>query len=360
MNPLIVIGELILRSIVFLLGLYLSAVVFHAAVRTFVLPRSAPDFVTGILFSALRKLFEWRLHWVESYDDRDRIMAFFAPYSLILLWPYWLTLQIFGFGAMLWATGVGSFWFALTVSGSSLLTLGFASGDRTIHIILEFAAGTVGLMLVALLIAYLPLMYTAFSRRENAVTRLAVRAGDPPSAVEMLLRFQRLGRLDRMTSIWLEWEVWFSEIEESHTSLAALVFFRSPQPEHSWVTAAGAVLDAASLRSAALDMPRDFQSELCIRAGFLALRRIADYFGVEYTLGPSFPEVPISINREEFEDVLDELERGGLPVRSDREAAWRDFGGWRVNYDEVLLRLSTLTMAPYAPWSSDRSLRPIE
>jgi hypothetical protein len=29
--------------------------------------------------------------------------------------------------------------------------------------------------------------------------------------------------------------------------------------------------------------------------------------------------------------------------------------GWRVNYDAVLVTLAGLVMAPYAPWSSDRS-----
>jgi hypothetical protein len=42
-------------------------------------------------------------------------------------------------------------------------------------------------------------------------------------------------------------------------------------------------------------------------------------------------------------------------LKADQEQAWRDFNGWRVNYDEVLLQLAAMTMAPYAPWSSDRS-----
>ena len=46
----------------------------------------------------------------------------------------------------------------------------------------------------------------------------------------------------------------------------------------------------------------------------------------------------------------------GVPIKSDREQAWRDFAGWRVNYDRVLIALATLVQAPYAPWSSDRSL----
>ena len=34
----------------------------------------------------------------------------------------------------------------------------------------------------------------------------------------------------------------------------------------------------------------------------------------------------------------------------------RDFAGWRVNYDTVLLELAELTDAPYAMWSSDRGV----
>jgi hypothetical protein len=49
-----------------------------------------------------------------------------------------------------------------------------------------------------------------------------------------------------------------------------------------------------------------------------------------------------------------------VPVVGDRDGAWRAFAGWRVNYDAVLIALAGLVMAPYAPWSSDRSttLRP--
>ena len=67
------------------------------------------------------------------------------------------------------------------------------------------------------------------------------------------------------------------------------------------------------------------------------------------------PDDPISISREEFIEIYELLAGSGLPVRPDRERAWRDFAGWRVNYDRVLLAFCGLVMAPYAPWSSDRS-----
>ena len=65
---------------------------------------------------------------------------------------------------------------------------------------------------------------------------------------------------------------------------------------------------------------------------------------------------PISIDRREFDQVCRQLTEAGVPLKADLDQAWRDFAGWRVNYDRVLLSLAALTMAPYAPWSSDRSM----
>ena len=44
-----------------------------------------------------------------------------------------------------------------------------------------------------------------------------------------------------------------------------------------------------------------------------------------------------------------------VPAPLHPEQAWADFHGWRVNYDDVLLNLAGLVMAPVAPWSSDRA-----
>jgi len=183
-----------------------------------------------------------------------------------------------------------------------------------------------------------------------------VRAGTPPSAIQLFKRYHRIHGLEKLDSLWITWEAWFADLEESHTSLGVLAFFRSPQPHRSWITAAGAILDAASLATSTIDIPRDPQTDVCIRAGFLALRHIADFFRIPYDPNPS-PTDPISISREEFEAACDELANAGVPLKLDRDQAWRDFAGWRVNYDIVLLALATLTMAPEAPWSSDRAMK---
>jgi len=189
------------------------------------------------------------------------------------------------------------------------------------------------------------------------VALLEVRAGSPPSGLTFLQRvYRNQGNVESLSSAWERWEEWFAAIEESHTSLVALVFFRSPMPDRHWITAAGAILDAAALLDSVVDEPRQIECVLMIRAGYVSLRRIADFFGtIPYNPNPD-PTEPISICREEFDEVYDDMLNSGIPVKADREQAWRDFSGWRVNYDRVLLGLARLTSAPYAVWSSDRTM----
>jgi hypothetical protein len=168
----------------------------------------------------------------------------------------------------------------------------------------------------------------------------------------MIRRYYRIHGLAQLSEVWRTWESWFADIEESHTSLPALVFFRSPHPDHSWVTAAGAVLDAAALMQSSVDFHDDPQAALCIRAGYLALGYIADFFKIPFNRHPRRGD-PIRISRAEYDQAIAELEESGIPVKADRELAWLDFMGWRVNYDATLLALAALTQAPESRWSYD-------
>ncbi|MCC7207888.1 MAG: hypothetical protein IT323_11310 [Anaerolineae bacterium] len=339
------------------LGLALVYVSLRSMVQTFVLPRSARDGIVTAVARALLGLFRGVLHLrgVETYEQRDRLMAFYAPVLLLVLPPVYLALISVGYTLIYLSLGYGDFTASFELSGSSLLTLGVMSANSSLLITaIMFTEATIGLTVIAVLIAYIPTMYGAFSRRETLVALLEVRAGSPPSAVQMIERMQRLERLERLHDIWPVWEQWFAELEETHTSLVALVFFRSPQASRSWITAAGTVLDAAALVASTLDIKREVNAEICIRAGYLALRKIADYFQIAYDPNPGRND-PVSISQAEFDQVYDDLLAVGIALKPDRQQCWEDFAGWRVNYDRVLLSLAALTMAPYAPWISDRS-----
>lgn len=346
----------LIHALTFLTGLAIVVATIYSAVETFVLPRSANDHLTRFVFRRILSFFLLFTRNARGYRERDRAMAFFAPVALLALPPTWIFLITVGYTFMFWSVGYGDFVKSFEVSGSSVLTLGFVAVDKFPEYILTFSEGLIGLMLIAILIAYLPTIYGAFQRREQIVTMLEVRAGSPPSAWEMIARYNRIHGLERLNEQWRVWEQWFVDIEESHTSIFAVIFFRSQQPDRSWITAAGTILDAAALARSTLDIPREPQADLCIRAGFLALRHICDFFRIPYEPNPK-PTDPISIARVEFDRVCDDMVKQGIPLIADRDQAWRDYSGWRVNYDVPLLALCALTMAPYAPWSSDRSTR---
>lgn len=346
--------EVVLRVLAFALGALVVGAVLQSAVRTVVVPRGEQVWLTRVTFLATRRVYELSARRRRTYEERERLFARYAPTSLILLPVAWALGIIIGFIPIYWAVGVDSWREALTESGSSFTTLGFARHGSTSADVVAFAEALLGLGMVALLISYLPTIYGVFSRREAEVVKLDVRAGSPPTALEMLSRMQRIGWLHEMESFWAGWEQWFVELEESHVSHPALVFFRSQRPTSSWITAAGAVLDAAALHLTALDVPTHPQAAVTLRAGFQSLRGIAGFYGVPFDPDPA-PNDPISIHRQEFDLLLDELEAAGLPVSSDRDQVWRDWAGWRVNYDQVLLALCVLAEAPPTPWSSDRT-----
>jgi len=339
----------------FVAGLGLLGVVIDAAVRTLVLPRGSVVSLSRVIWLTSRRVFELIAGRYKTYESRDRVLALYAPVTLLLLPVIWLTLILAGFTMMFHALGVSSWRTAFVESGSSLLTLGFVQPRDLPTSVLAFLDAAFGLGVLALFVAYLPSIYNAFSRREVLVAMLSARAGTPPSAIEFLIRTSRIDELRRLNEVWERFQEWFAEIEETHTSQAALVFFRSPRNDRSWVTASGVVMDAAALSNSTIDIPWSPQAALCVRAGYSALRAVADFFSIPYDPDPQQMD-QTSIAREEFDDACRQLAAAGVPLKSDLDQAWIDFNGWRVNYDSVLIHLAGLTLAPYAMWSSDRSL----
>ncbi|MGW5649006.1 hypothetical protein ACWEV3_15975 [Saccharopolyspora sp. NPDC003752] len=346
--------EVVVAVLVALAGAVCVVVTLLSAVKTVVVPRAAPVRITRWVFLGAGAVVSV-LAGGGDYRRQDRVRALYAPLALMALPAVWLVLVLVGYTAMFWAVGVRGWRAAFFESGSALLTLGFSAPVDAPAAVLVFSEAALGLGLLALLISYLPSIYNSFSRREVMVTSLETQAGTPGWAATLLERLARIGDLEDLEWFWRDWARWFADIEETHTSSPSLVYFRSPQPDRSWVTAAGAVLDAAALFVSTVDVPRQPTAELCIRSGYLALRRIGDFFDMSYDPDPS-PDDPISIDRAEYDAVCRRLIDAGAPLRPDRDQTWRDFAGWRVNYDAVLLRLAWLCRAPSTPWSADRAI----
>lgn len=347
--------RLALDIVAFAAGVLLVLASLLSAIRGTILPRAAQSRIATAVMKSVRATFRLRARRSSTYEDRDRIMAMLGPIAMLAMLTAWLLLIIGGYTLMFFATTRRSLGRSFELSGSSVFTLGTSSDAHLGPAALTYTEAALGLLIVALLITYLPTIYGAFIRRERMVSLLRVRAGNPPRATAMLIRFQRIAeRRAQLTELWQQSEQWFADIEESHTTFPVLVFFRSPVPELSWITAAGALLDGAAFWVGCVEHPIDPDAQLCIRAGYLALRRIADSVNISYDPDPA-PDDAITISRDEWEAAMAEMEEAGIPVVEDRDKAWAAWKGWRVNYDTNLLRIAGLVDAPPTPWISDRS-----
>ncbi|HKA04120.1 MAG TPA: hypothetical protein VKD67_07310 [Acidimicrobiales bacterium] len=343
----------VLQVVAVVAGVALVVVTLFSALKTVVLPRAESSLIVRAEWITLSRIFDLVAHERRSYEARDRILAFYAPIALLLLPGLWVALIIVAYTLIYWGTGLEPLREAFIVSGSSMLTLGFDRPPGLGHIVLSFTEATIGLGIVALMISYLPSLYGAFNRREVLVGMLEARAGSPPTVGAWLARYHIIGLLPAIESDFTLWETWFADLEESHTSNPSLVFFRSPEPDRNWLTAAGCVLDTAAVVASTIDRPPSARAQIMIRTGYVSLRRIATYFGIEFDPDPR-PDDPISVSRREFDLLLVELRAADVPLKRDLDQAWRDWAGWRVNYDRALVALAGLIVAPRARWSSDR------
>jgi hypothetical protein len=332
-----------------LAGFVLQIIVLDAAIRTFLLPRAAKVRLSKIAAKVVGRFFRLLARPERSYLAKDRILSLYASIVLLMYQALWLALSVIAFALGYVAAGATNFAQAFQLSGSSLFTLGTTAAQGGVHIALSYLEAGIGLTLLALLISFIPTLYTAFQRREFSVSRLSVRAGIPATPWGVLEIAKSVESYERLDELWREWEQWFIEVGETHTTLTILNYYRSPNPQQTWIGCAATVLDAAALFNAAVDITPSPTAGLCIRSGWLTLRRMADYFQVPYPVDFDVP-IPISITREEFDMVLARLERSGVPLVKDRDAAWDDFVGWRINYDAMIEAFYVLFTCPRTDW----------
>lgn len=347
---------IVVRILVGLLALVGVGAVLASVVRTVVLPRAVPAFLGRFAFLSVREalLVRVRMTGRSDYRTRDRIFSLQAPLGVFAQLFTWAMLLFVGFAAMFWAATAhrvdgSSVARALELSGSSMLTLGFDRPDGLARQLLAFAAASVGLTLLAVVITYIPTLYGAFSRREALITKLVVRTGVSPSGPALLESTWKLERFDQIDEVWNDWEDWFITLGETHTTFPQLAFFRSPHPRNHWVLATETVLDGSALFMTVCDVPRHARSELCLRAGVHALFAIANFYGVPHQ--PPEPGAQIALPEEKFDRARRELQELGVPVRADRDQTWSDFRALRARYEALLALIGRMTDAPAGDWS---------
>ena len=325
-------------------GALLVGFVLLEALKAFVVPRGV-QLRSRVVFYWVFRFLRWfaRARGAVEREATDAIMVYGAPVAIVGLPLVWLCGSLLGFSAIFWAIDGGSYGDAFVVSGSSLLTLGFDRPDGVGGAAVAFLTATVGIGLLALVITYLPTLNAAFSRRESVVAMLDARAGSPPNALTLIERHHVFSGIEALDALWPEWERWIVDVGETHYTHPMLVFFRSSEPDHSWVTATATLLEAANFRLSAIDAKGagNAAAWMFYRAGLGAVQRLRAFF--TYRIADRDIE---PVDRAEFERVLVHFEEVGVTLVDDHELAWERFCRRRAEYEPVLDALARLVDAP--------------
>lgn len=333
----------------FILGLAIVAVTASSVFTTLVVPRAGSSRMLRSISKGLARSVKPILRRTMTYEAKDRIMALVGPLGMVLLFVVWLVWVVVGFGLIEWWPSGADLGHAMAVSGSSVFTLGIASESRHGSETIEFVAAGTGLLIIALEIAYLPTLYSAFSARETEITLLGTRAGIPAWGPEILARHHWFNNSSELPDLYRTWERWAAAVTESHTNYPSLMWFRSPVPWRFWLTAMTAMLDSAALNDALCPSTAPRQGRTYLQMGTNCLRGLARVLRVPFDPDP-LPTTPIRLTYEEYLEGVQRLVEVGYPMERTPEEAWPHFSGWRVNYEPIVDALTGLVMPPPAPW----------
>jgi hypothetical protein len=337
----------------FAAGICLVLATGSSVFKYLLVPRSTRSLLTGFVAWTVLAAFRVVADRVSDLPRKERVMAFGAPTFLAAMLFTWLLGLLIGFTLILLPFCGYSAEAAARAAGSSMFTLGFAEPPGGPPDVIVFVAAASGLAVVALLIAYLPVMYAAFNRRETLVTMLEALAGSPAWGPELLARQALIDNIKYLPRLYERWTEWAADITESHTAYRNLVYFRSPDPTSSWLTSLLAVLDAAALHLSLCPGSAPPEARMLLRVGFTTIRKLAGQFSLPVPEDPE-PDGPLELTRADFDEAVTWLQAADWIIEREPDDAWPHFRGWRVNYEAPAYALALFLDLPPALWSGPR------
>ena len=310
-------------------GIAIIWVVLLDAFETVVLPRRVLRNFKLTAYFYRRTWIPWRgiARRIKTASRQQNFLGYFGPFSLILLLGFWATGLILGFGLIQYGIGGHeqlsgenlTFGKILYHSGETFFTLGYGDivpTSRAARALSVFEAG-MGFAFLGVVIGYIPVVYSSFSRREIQISMLDARAGSPPTAEELLVRLA--GRTEDpgvsqsvLDEVLRDWERWAAELLEAHISYPVLSFFRSQHSNQSWLAALTTMLDVSSLVLTGIEGVQPGQAKLTFAMARHAAVDLAQVVNARYDA--SYPD---RLPDAEFEALRNSMAAAGLKLRSD-------------------------------------------
>ncbi len=349
-------------------GLIIIWVVLLDAFETVVLPRRVTRHFKLTAWFYRRTWIPWRgiARRIGTTSRQQNFLGYFGPLSLILLLGFWAAGLILGFGLVQYGIGGHeqlnqeplTFGRILYHSGETFFTLGYgdivptSAGARALSV---FEAG-MGFAFLGVVIGYIPVVYSSFSRREIQISMLDARAGSPPSAAELLLRLA--GRSDDpgvdqkvLDEVLRDWERWAGELLESHISYPVLSFFRSQHSNQSWLGALTTMLDVTSLVLTGIEGVHPGQAKLTFAMARHAAVDLAQVVNARYDSA-----APERLTEAELNVLRGALVEAGLRLRSD-EYGRDKLAKLRSMYEPYVHSIARNLMLTLPGWKYEQKAR---
>jgi Ion channel len=322
-----------MHILLLLIGVTLGIAVLLDSFQTIILPRRPVSRfrLTRLFLLSTWTPYTWLVNMNRDRRKREQLYSFYGPLSLLLLFVVWAVCLVSAFAFIYFglrvafvdpwhpATALDQLLSCFYVSGSTLFTLGLGDVIPARHLtrfMIDLEAGT-GLGFIALVIGYVPVLYTAFSAREMTVALLDARAGSPPTTGELLLRHHFDGGDEALTELLAEWERWCASMLETHISYPILCYYRSQHDNQSWLSALTAVLDTCSLLITSVEGPAQRQAQLTFAIGRHVLVDIGHVFHRETMEQKLSQEAFTRLDDDEFSQLCDLLRGAGIALCAD-------------------------------------------
>ena len=335
-----------------ILGLFVLAIATGSVLRTIVVPRGLSSGVSRVIIFVVVGGIRLVSNRLRSYRQRDHLLAFAGPVAILSLLVAWLLLFWFGYAMLMFPGERSGLDQAFRESGSSLFTLGYASGSGAPLTFLDFCAAATGPIVIGLMIGFLPTLYSSFSRREVDVTQLGWIAGEPNWGPELLARQWSLSRFDDLPEMLRTWTVWAAVVSESHTTNPILIIFRSTKSLRNWAVALVAVMDAAALQIALLPSMPQGRARSMLSQGERCLASITATFGAQDRPKADDPDV---VTRADFDRAFQRLKAAEVPMQAPQDAAWTTFRELRSRYEAEAASLCRTIDAVPSWWTGSRT-----
>lgn len=355
-----------ISAIVF--GIIIIWVVLLDAFETVVLPRRVLRNFKLTAYFYRRTWIPWR--WIAEHikkpSRQQNFLGYFGPLSLILLLGFWASSLILGFALIQYGIGGHeqlsgeplNFGKILYHSGETFFTLGYGDivpTSGTARALSVFEAG-MGFAFLGVVIGYIPVVYSSFSRREIQISMLDAQAGSPPSAAELLVRLA--GRTENpgvsqsvLDEVLRDWERWAAELLESQISYPVLTFFRSQHSNQSWLGSLTTMLDVSSLVLTGIEGLHPGQAKLTFAMARHAAVDLTQVVNARFDAGYTdrLPE-------QEYEALRQTLAAAGLKLRSD-EYGREKLARLRTMYEPYIHATGKNLMLTPPPWKHPDKVR---